>query len=138
LISVAIPLVPSDLEFREEAFHCFLERDSVRGELVSLKVVLEVPRPEASPVDHVPILPSRSPSATSLSANTPETLAALPTGRGDRWSDLVGRLVSSTYSKIVRYADDHDRQPDDQPETTDNRASPDSPTAGDNSLGFPS
>jgi len=51
-MTIAILLVPTNLEVRKEALNRFVERHSVFGEFIVLKVVLEIRRSKPMPIDH--------------------------------------------------------------------------------------
>ena len=51
-MTIAVLLVPTNLEVRTEAFNRFIERHSVFGEFIVLKVVLEIRWSKPVPIDH--------------------------------------------------------------------------------------
>ena len=52
LMTIAVLLVPTNLEVRKEAFNRFIECHSVFGEFIVLKVVLEIRWSKPMPFDH--------------------------------------------------------------------------------------
>src|SRR6266849_2259461 len=52
LISITITLISADFKVRKETLYRFLKSNAVRGEFITLEVILKVFRGEAAPIHH--------------------------------------------------------------------------------------